>query len=380
MLATVVSMFRQVSIFFASFVLAFFLVSEYVFCNEVIEGGPVSEVVRAKVVNIVEEYEEDIPGTETKHHVQILQAELKEGTRKGEVVEVRNDYFAIKDGDTFFLIHEEEYGQLPRYYFQDIDRRVSVAVFSVIGIAAVVALGSWYGVRAVLSLLFSLLMLWHVLIPGLVKGWDPLMACFLVASAILACVLVMTHGFKRETFIALSGTLLAVFITLVVAKIVVHMSYISGFSMEGGVSLNFSMHGSMDLVGLLIGSIVIGTLGVLDDIAITQVAVVREIKESAPSMHARNVFFRAMRVGREHIGAVVNTLALAYVGVSLPMILLSYMSNVEMGTFLNMEVVAVEILRTVVGTIGIVMTVPLVTAIAVRYAQAGGGGVDHSHT
>lgn len=328
---------------------------------------PVSEVIRAEVRDILEEFDETIPGTETAQHVQILSVELREGVKKGEVVELRNDYLAVKKGDNVFVIHDGTVGQTPRFYMQDVDRRTPLLLFSILCVIAVVAFGAWYGFRALISLALSLVILWQVLIPGLARGWDPLLACFLVSSFILTCMLVLTHGPNRETAVALTGTLIAVVATLGIAKWAVSVSYISGFSMDASVFLNFNSNGAFDLIGLLIGGIVIGALGVLDDIAITQVAVVREIKSSAPDMTKREIFVRAMRVGREHVGAVVNTLALAYIGVSLPLVLLLHMGKVSMGAFLNMEVIAVEILRVVIGTMGIVMTVPIVTALAVRY-------------
>jgi uncharacterized membrane protein len=240
----------------------------------------------------------------------------------------------------------------------------------------VVALGGWYGLRAFVALLASLFALGYILIPGLASGWNPLIACFVVASAILAGMLFFTHGLNRESLIAYGGTLLAVLFSLCMAQWAVGWTHISGFAMEASVYLNFNTDGAIDLVGLLIGGIVIGSLGVLDDIAITQVAIVREIKRGNAGVSQKEVFARAMRVGREHVGAVVNTLALAYIGVSLPLVLLFYMGQASAGTFFNMEIIATEILRTVVGTMGIVIAVPLVTALAVRYVHAP-SGVSH---
>ena len=338
--------------------------------EEALLPPPVSEVVRAEVRAVLEAFEETIPGTDTKQYVQILSVELKEGARKGDVVEVRNDYIELKKGNRLFVIHDAPYGSISTFYVQDVDRRMSLLVLTLVCVLFVVALGGWYGARALISLSASLLLLWYVLIPGLASGWDPLLACFGVASTMLAGMIFFTHGPNRESLVALSGTLIAVVGTLFIAQWAVSASFISGFGMDASVYLNFNTSGSIDLIGLLIGGIVIGALGVLDDMAITQVAVVREIKRSAPHLPKKEVFLRAIQVGREHVGAVVNTLALAYVGVSLPLILLFHFGKVSIGTFFNMEVIAIEVLRTVVGTMGIVMAVPIVTALAVRYIHA----------
>jgi uncharacterized membrane protein len=347
---------------------SFTLPSTFLQAQEI--SAPDSELLEARVERVVEEREETLPGIGTEHTYQVLEARLLTGQREGDLVEVQNDYVPLAPGDRFFVLYQDHGGIDERYYLQDVDRRGPLMWLALLFVVAIVALGGWYGVRALISLAASLFVLVYVLMPGLLGGWHPLVASVLVAGAILAGAIFVTHGFNRESLIAYGGTMVAVLVTVLLAAWSVTWTHLSGFSADESVYLNVSTGGQLDLAGLLIGGIIIGVLGVLDDIAITQVAVVRELLANA-TVKRKEVFLRAMRVGREHVGAVVNTLALAYVGVSLPLVLLMYRSETEASAVLNTEIVATEIVRTIVGSFGIVLAVPLVTYLAVRLLPRG---------
>jgi len=332
----------------------------------------VQDIVRAKVERVLSSERRVIPGTDTEHLYQQLEATLLEGANVGSRIIVENDFLKLKTGDYFFAIHYVYLDGEEMYSVQDVDRRAKLYFLLALFVGAVIAFGGWYGVRALTSLVGSLFVIAYVLVPGLASGWNPLLACFVVASAILGGALFLTHGFNRESGVAFFGTMGAVLLTLLTAMWAVSWTNLSGFAAEESVSLNFGTRGTLDLVALLVGGIVIGALGVLDDIAITQVAIVRELYAHQAGS-ARHVFARAMRVGREHVGAVVNTLALAYVGVSLPLILFLHISPIEGSLLFNLEVFATEIVRTVVGSIGIIATVPLVTALAVYFLKPAQG-------
>ena len=139
---------------------------------------------------------------------------------------------------------------------------------------------------------------------------------------------------------------------------------LTGFSSDASIYLNFSTQGALDFSGLLLGSIIIGILGILDDVSITQASVVQELKAANKDLNLLSLYQRAINVGHDHIGSLVNTLALAYVGVSLPLILLLAKADATLGLTLNQEVVAAEMLRIMVGSIGLILAVPLTTLLA----------------
>jgi len=218
-----------------------------------------------------------------------------------------------------------------------------------------------------------------ILLPGILNGWNPLVASFLVAGGILFAAIFFTHGFNRESVVAYAGTMIAVLLAGLFAIFAVHITDLSGFASDETIYLNFNTGGTLNFTALLLGAFIIGFLGVLDDIAVTQSAVVSELFNSNPEMKKREVYKRAMRVGREHVGALVNTLVLAYTGASLPLLLYFNLGPSSFATSINLEIFATEIVRMIVGSVGLVLTVPIVTFLAVTYLRGHKSQQGHLH-
>jgi uncharacterized membrane protein len=326
-------------------------------------------IVRAKVIEITHQEARIIRGTNTESLVQTIQAQVLEGVFKDEVVEIINDYHQLQEGQYFFMNYMGGEGGEYIYSVRDVDRRSRILF--VVGMFAVVVVlfGGKQGIRSLLSLAGSLLAILFILIPMLLAGYPPVMTSVGVGIIVLFSAIFFTHGFSKQSLLAFSGTVAGVLATGILASFSIWITYLTGFATEDTVYLNFSTQGTLDLKGLLLGSIIIGVLGVLDDIAITQVAVVAELKRAASHLTSTQLFERALRVGREHVSALVNTLVLAYAGVSLPLILLFYQSDAAFMTIINQELFANEIVRTVVGSIGLLLTVPLSTLFAVLYLK-----------
>jgi uncharacterized membrane protein len=187
----------------------------------------------------------------------------------------------------------------------------------------------------------------------------------LVASLIVVLGSYVTHGFNWTTTSAVLGMIATITVTGVLAYVVVGWAGLTGFESEEAVYLNLSSRGSINIVGLLLGGMLIGLLGVLYDAAIGQAVAVEELRRAGPHLSRVYVFKRALRIGREHIGALVNTLAIAYVGASLPLFLLFVTAQENASFLLNKEVFATEIIRTLVGSCGLVLAVPITTYLAV---------------
>jgi uncharacterized membrane protein len=232
-----------------------------------------------------------------------------------------------------------------------------------------------------------------VLLPGILAGYNPLLLASVVAGLVLFAAIFFTHGFNRESLVAYAGTMIAVGVTMLVALWAVALTSLSGFGADGSTTLNIATGGQIDFTLLLLAAIIVGVLGVLDDIAITQAAVVTELFTSNKVITRREVYGRALRVGREHVGALVNTLVLAYTGAALPLLLFYFHSASSLSLALNSELFATEIVRMIVGSIGLICTVPIVTVLAVYvlkdyipkhgsrhgHSHAHGGGHGHSH-
>lgn len=325
------------------------------------------ELVKAEVIEVVEESERAVMGTDTVTVVQELRVLLQEGPRAGEVVMLENDLVLLRPGDKIFVNHLLAIDGTEYFVFKDMERRGALMVLVVVFVALVIWLSRWQGVRALLSLALSFGAIVFLLIPAVLAGYNPALASLAIAGLVLSATLFFTHGFKPRVVITFFGTFGAVFLTCVLAWVWVTWMRFSGLTDDTSVYLNLATDGRIDLAGLLLGGIIIGLLGVLDDVSITQASVVQELKGANPQLGFRQLYNRALRVGRDHVGSLVNTLALAYAGASLPLILLYSYSASPISIIINQEIIAAEIVRIVIGSIGLILAVPLTTALAAWY-------------
>lgn len=324
-----------------------------------------TEVVKAEVVDVVNEEARTIPGTDAVGTFQTLRAQILEGTQKGDVVTVENDYLGLKEGETFYLRHTVSmYDGKDYYSVLEPYRLPTLALFGILFLVVVFVFGGVQGIRGLAALAGSLLLIFYVLLPAILAGHSPILMSVIVASLIVTLGSYITHGFTKTTSTAVLGMIVTVVITGLLAYFSVDLARLSGFSAEEAVALNFNTRGSIDFIGLLMGSILIGLLGVLYDAAIGQAVSVEELHRVAPHTPRKTIYTRALRIGREHIGALVNTLAIAYVGASLPLLLLFYTTGSDPYMLINQEIIAAEIVRTVIGSIGVILVVPITTLVA----------------
>lgn len=328
------------------------------------------EIIRAEVVQVMNQERKTVPGTDVESNYQTIVALILEGERSGKEVVVENDFLSLERGDKFFLMRTvDAIDGHEVYSVRDVDRRGAILGFVLLFVAVILIFSGRQGVRSIASLAGSLLVIIYVLVPLLLRGFPPVLTSMVIASVILFLAIYLTHGFNRQSTIAFVGTVSAIILTGILAYLGVEIAHLSGFVSDEAVTLNFSTRGALNFSGLLLGGIMIGILGVLDDISVTQAAVVSEIFDSAPHLSRREVYKKAVRVGREHVGALVNTLALAYAGSSLPLLLLLSTSQTSFASTINMEVFATEIIRTTVGSIGLILTVPITTLLAVYFLK-----------
>lgn len=341
------------------------------------------ETVRAVVLEIVGEESRDIIGTDTDAVVQEIRVQIKEGEKAGQVATFENDLMRVEEGDSIYVNRLETIGGVEYYTFKDADRRPALLTLGLLFAGVLLLFSGFHGLRSLISLGASIAIIFFVLVPLLLSGHSPVLVSVMVACPILAIAFFTTHGLKSISVIAFLGTMGAVVITGGIATLWVHMTHLTGLSSDEAIYLNFSTKGTLDFGGILLGSIIIGILGILDDVSITQASVVAELKRANQRLAFRELYTRALRVGRDHVGSLVNTLSLAYVGVSLPLILLLVQAQSSLILSLNQEIVAVELIRIFVGSIGLILAVPLTTLIASfwyeRYSVSVEKHEGHSH-
>lgn len=253
------------------------------------------------------------------------------------------------------------------YYFVDYERRAPLAVLAILFAVVVIALSRIRGLAALAGLAGSLAILIRFVLPAILEGQNPLAVAIVGGSCVMFIALYMAHGINAMTTTAILGTLVSLALTGALAVIFVEAARFTGFGSEEAVFLQVSAQ-QINLQGLLLGSIIIGTLGVLDDVTVTQASAVWELRIANPAYRAKQLYTAALRIGRDHIASTVNTLVLAYAGASLPLLVLFTLSDRTLGDVITSEVVAEEIVRTLVGSIGLVASVPITTGLAALVA------------
>lgn len=302
-------------------------------------------------------------------------ARLETGRDRGETVEIEQNgdpsLLKLAPGDRVLL------AELPKdpgagWYFEDYARRRPLLVLAAVFAAAVLLLGRWRGLFALVALAFSLLVLIRFMLPSILEGHDPVAVALVGSAVIMFVALYLSHGFNVRTTSAVAGTLISLLITGLLVGAFVHLTRLTGLGSEEGEYIR-ALAGNVNLRGLLLGGMVVGSLGVLDDVTITQASAVWELSVANRAYSARQLYRAALRIGRDHIASTVNTLVLAYAGASLPLLVLFTLSGQRLGEVLSGELVAEEIVRTLVGSIGLVASVPITTAItafvATRHGQ-----------
>ncbi|MFP3915384.1 MAG: YibE/F family protein [Actinomycetota bacterium] len=258
-----------------------------------------------------------------------------------------------------------------RYQYADRDRRGVLWMLAAAFALAVVGLGRLRGLAALAGLGASVLIIVAFIAPAILAGRNPVLVAAVGGSAIALLALYLAHGWRPLTHVAAIGTFASLALTLALSTGVVALARFSGFGTEEALFLTFVE--GVQIRGLILAGAVLGAIGALDDVTVTQASTVFELRRLSPGTEATDLFRSGLAVGRDHIASTVNTLLLAYAGASLPLLLLFSLSELPLGFIANSEVVAVEIFRTLVGSIGLVASVPLTTWLAARVSSRAGG-------
>jgi uncharacterized membrane protein len=250
----------------------------------------------------------------------------------------------------------------------DHQRSTGLWVVAAAFVLALVAFGRWRGLTALAGLGVTFAVLLLFVVPAILAGEAPLLVAIVGSAAIMLTVLYLTHGFAAAISVAVLGTLASLTLTGVLSALAVSALHLTGVTDDISASVGMQQ---VNTQGLLLAGIVIGTLGVLDDVTVTQAVTVTELARANPLLSARDLYRAASRVGRAHIASVVNTIILAYAGSSLPLLILIVGADNALGDVLTDQVVAQELVRSAVATLGLIAAVPMTTALASVVATYG---------
>ncbi|MFJ8667888.1 YibE/F family protein [Streptomyces sp. NPDC093600] len=256
-----------------------------------------------------------------------------------------------------------------QYSVTDVNRKLPMVLLAGIFALAVVLVGRLRGLMALIALCVSFLVLTFFILPAILQGSNPLVVAVVGSSAIMLIALYMCHGLSARTSVAVLGTLISLLLIGLLGSLFIGWASLTG-NTDDNTGLIHGLYPDIDMSGLLLAGVIIGSLGVLDDVTVTQTSAVWELHQADPRMGPRALYRAGIRIGRDHIASVVNTLVLAYAGAALPLLLLFSIAQSSVGTVANSELVAEEIVRTLVGSIGLVASVPVTTALAALVVSA----------
>lgn len=278
---------------------------------------------------------------------------------------------SLSEGETVFLSVTTSEDGTVSYQYADKDRRMILGVLALVFAGAVVGLGRIRGVAALVGLALSVgVLLWFIL-PAIVQGEDAMLVALVGGGAIALISLYLAHGYNPLTHVAALGAFSALVLTTALSWLVIAVVDFSGLATEEAFFL-LSIP-DLDLRGLLLAGIVLGAIGALDDVTVTQASAVWEVHGANPSLEPAELYAAGLRVGRDHIVSTVNTLLLAYAGASLPLLILFTLAGQSLGFVASSEIVAVEIVRTLVGSVGLVAAVPMTTWLSSRIVKRAPG-------
>lgn len=330
---------------------------------------PKTEYYKAKVTKLLDDKDNNDPNDPAySKTIQEVRLVFTDGPEKGQGKDVR--YYPksidaqsnLKVGEIVYVTKVTDgeniyYGVSERY------RLNGLWWLMILFILLVAIIGRWKGLGSLIGLVFSFAVIAKFIVPQILAGKDPLIICLIGAIAIALVSIYIAHGFRLRTSLAVISTIITITITLGLDYIIIHWLKLFGAGTEEAVYAQYLQTGTINLRGLLLGGIIIGVLGVLDDITTAQAAVVDELRRANPLFTFKELYDRGMSVGKEHIASLINTLVLAYVGASFPLVLLFQQLEQPLSYIINSELVAEEIARTLIGSTALILAVPLTTAL-----------------
>ncbi len=329
------------------------------------------EILEGRIVEVLEE------GVITRDGQDYLQQKLKILITKGSlekefiVVDVGDVPLVgqprYKKGDMVLIEASSDFQGNKVFYISDYLRRKPLIALFFIFVMMTFLVGGWQGLSSLVGLFVSFLVIFKFILPNIYAGHNPILIAIAGALIIVLATFYLSHGFNKKTTIAVIATFISLSITGFLAIFFVDFAKLTGYASEEAAFLQATTQQAFNIRGLLLAGIIIGTLGVLDDVTVSQAAIVQQLKEANPKISAKKLFLRAMRVGRDHIASMVNTLILVYAGGALPLLLLFLDSSHSFSQVVNYEIISEEIIRALVGSIGLISAVPITTLLASQF-------------
>ncbi len=338
------------------------------------QEGSQENTVQARVLEISEETITDLPTGEQLFSRTLEVQILSKGAYEGQIFTIsqqRTDptgSIQARAGQRVMVILTQRPDGVVMPFLADRVRLTPLAILAILFVSVTLIVGRWQGLRALLGLILSLVTIAGFILPQLLAGRNPMLITLVGMGALMAVTLYLIQGWNVRTHTALLALLGSLSATVLLALLWVGLTTLTGFGSEETLYLQ-ATGVTLDMRGLLLAGIVIGASGVLDDVVLAQSVTVYEIAEANPALNRREVFARGMKVGNAHLASMVNTLVLAYASTALPLIILFALYTEPWYLTLNREFIAEEVVRALVGSLGLLLAVPLTTLIAAWMAR-----------
>lgn len=356
--------FNKLFFFLFLLILPFFCLNQPIHAY----GDKNSESVEARIIKIVEEKQIVIMDKEQLY--QKLELELNTPDKK--VINVENGDLPLANiikysvNDNVLVTRNINLDGTEEYFITDFIRNDSLILLSILFVFLLIIVAKWKGLFSLFGMIFTFIIIFTFVLPRLLAGDNPILIAIGASLVIIPVSFYCAHGFNKKTTVAIIGSVISLIITAILASIFTQIGHLTGLSSEEAGMLSIGQS-NLNMKGILLAGIVIGTLGVLDDITISQAAIVDELANTAKLTKTKDLYSRSMVIGKDHITSMVNTLVLAYAGASLPLLLIFTNNPHPFSEIMNYEMIAEEIIRTLVGSIGLILAVPITTLIAANW-------------
>jgi uncharacterized membrane protein len=323
---------------------------------------------QAQIVKIDEEKSVVVMGS--KQTYQKMELKILKGSNKGKIIIVENGNIPLANvikyqlNDKVMVLAEKDASGNEVYNISDFIRTDSLWILFALFVVITVIVAKFKGFTSLLSMGVTFGVIFKFILPRILDGQNPIIIAIIGSLIIIPVTFYLAHGFNKKTTIAILGTFVAMIITGVLASVFVGLSRLSGLTSEEAGFIEQVKQGSLNMKGLLLAGMMIGAIGVLDDITVAQAAVVEQLKNALDKVKVWDLYKRSMKIGQDHITSMVNTLVLVYAGASLPLLLIFVDNPHPFSEIINYEFVAEEVIRTMVGSIGLVLAVPITTFLA----------------
>ena len=330
-------------------------------------------IFKAKVLEI--EYDDTAEkrnvSLEADIRYQHLKIEILDGSHKGETMTIRHTierimpgYYIFKAGDKLLIRATEDNGKIETVKIQEKVRDTQVYLIVGLFVALLIIIGGIKGVKTLVSLVIAVAMIFFGYIPLIIKGVNPILASLGISIPVVIITLIIISGKNIKTFVAIIGTSLGVIISGILAFIFGNFAHLTGLADDSSISLAYiPQFRNLDYKGILFGTILIGAIGAIMDVAISIASALYEINDLDKNISKKNMIISGMNIGKDMMGSMSNTLILAYVGTTLHLIILFIVYKIRFTEIINLDSIATEIIRAMAGSIGLIITIPVTVVI-----------------